>query len=889
MNAIPFGAGTGNVIVNATGTLDLGGISETINGLSGAGTVDNTAAATTPTLTVGANNQTSTFSGVIQNTAGTLGITKIDSGTLTLSGNNSYDGDTFINAGTLVAAHNRALGSGLLGGGTTVANGANLTIAGVSIGLEQPVTLNGLNALTGTGTASLAGNVTLATADSTITVGLSDSLTLSGVVSGSFGIAKLGAGSLTKSGTTSYPGDTTNGAGTLKVGAANAIPTGAGKGNVSVTGIFDLNGFSTTINGLSGAGTVDNTAAATTPTLTVGNNDQTSTFSGVIQNTAGTLALTKTGTGMLTLSGNNTYGGTTTLNAGTLRVAGGNAIPDTSAVDISAVSNATLDLNGTDETIGSLVGSGLIGGDQVILGAGTLTTGGNNASTLFGGVISGTGGLIKKGTGTFELDGANTYTGPTTITAGTLVLGNDERIANASAVTVAAGATFDLAQYTETIGSLAGAGTVTKSGTSVDVLFLGGDNTSTTFSGVIQNPAGTLNLAKQGAGTFTLSNANTYTGSTTVNAGTLRYGANNATGTSGVIVNDGGIYDLFGFSGTVGFLTVNSGVTTGGSVTTGAGTLTLAGNVVSSGGAANASISGNLDLGGATRTFNVDNGDLSVSAVISGGAGLTKTGNGVLTFSGANTYTGTTFVNQGTLRLVGGSAIIDTGAVTLANVGSATLDLFNSETIGSLAGGGNIGGNVTLNANTLTTGNASNTIYDGVISGTGGLTKKGTGTFELDGANTYTGATIISCGNARAGQRRAGSRTRALRSRWPPARRSILRSSLKRSARWRVPEPSPSPGLATDDTFLRGRQHLDHLLRRHTEYGGFPGSHQTGYGHVHALGREHLQRRHDYQRGHAALRGEQCDGRQQRRVRSERRRDLRPCRLLGHDRRAHGQ
>src|SRR5205823_14149600 len=127
-----------------------------------------------------------------------------------------------------------------------------------------------------------------------------------------------------------YSGDTTISAGTLKLGAANVIPDGSGKGNISVSGTLDLNTFSETINGLSGAGTVD-TVAGANPTLTVGNNDQTSLFSGVIENTAGTLALTKTGTGALTLSGTsaNTYTGLTTINAGELdlnKTAGVNAI-----------------------------------------------------------------------------------------------------------------------------------------------------------------------------------------------------------------------------------------------------------------------------------------------------------------------------------------------------------------------------------------------------------------------------------------------------------------------------------------------------------------------------------------------------------------------------------
>src|SRR5438105_14411440 len=92
----------------------------------------------------------------------------------------------------------------------------------------------------------------------------------------------------------------------------------------SGTATFDLGGFSETINGLSNSGAgssvVDNSASSTTPTFTIGGNNISGTFSGVIQNTAGTLSLTKTGTGTLTLSGANTFGGAATINAGTLSV-----------------------------------------------------------------------------------------------------------------------------------------------------------------------------------------------------------------------------------------------------------------------------------------------------------------------------------------------------------------------------------------------------------------------------------------------------------------------------------------------------------------------------------------------------------------------------------------
>ncbi len=292
------------------------------------------------------------------------------------------------------------------------------------------------------------------------------------------------------------------------MGAANRI---ADTSALTVAGgaTFNLNNFAETIGSLAGAGNV----TLGTGILTAGGRQHLDDLLGGVSGTGG---LTKAGTGIFTLSGANTYTGATAINAGTLQVAGGAAIADTSAVTLANVAGATLDLNGTNETIGSLAGGGAAGGN-VTLGAGTLTTGGNNGTTTYTGILSGTGGLTKQGTGIFTLSGANTYTGATTINAGTLTLGAANRIADTSALTVAGGATFNLNNFAETIGSLAGAGTVTLG---TGILTAGGDNSSTTYSGVM---SGTGGLTKAGAGIFTLSGANTYTGATTINAGTYRW------------------------------------------------------------------------------------------------------------------------------------------------------------------------------------------------------------------------------------------------------------------------------------------------------------------------------------------------------------------------------
>jgi len=158
-------------------------------------------------------------------------------------------------------------------------------------------------------------------------------------------------------------------------------------------------------------------------------------------------------------------------------------------------------------------------------------------------------------------------------------------------------------------------------------------------------------------------------------------------------------------------------------------------------------------VGGTTLTLTGDgnittNAAGTINAPIAGTVGLTKLGAATLTLGGANTYTGTTTINAGTLALSGSGSLADSAAV---NVNSAT-GVFSisaitatSETIGSLAGVAS--SSVVLGSKNLTVGDATNTTFAGVISGTGGsLTKQGAGTLTLSGANTYTGATTLTAG-----------------------------------------------------------------------------------------------------------------------------------------------
>ena len=238
-----------------------------------------------------------------------------------------------------------------------------------------------------------------------------------GASSGTGTLAKQGAGTLVLNGADTLAGDTTVTAGTLKQGAPSVLPNGAGVGNTVVNGTLDMAGLSGTVNGLSGAssGIID-TSAAGSPSLTVTGNG---TFSGVIKNTAGSLALNMNGSGkQLTLGGVNTYTGSTTVTAGTLQQGVASAIPGGS---LSVAASANLDLDGSGITVDGLTGGGTI--DSTAAGTMTVSIGNSGGGGTFSGAIkntSGTVNFVKNGVGTEILTGPNTYSGTTACNAGQL-------------------------------------------------------------------------------------------------------------------------------------------------------------------------------------------------------------------------------------------------------------------------------------------------------------------------------------------------------------------------------------------------------------------------------------------------------------------------------------
>ncbi|WP_342737243.1 autotransporter domain-containing protein [Bradyrhizobium sp. B117] len=305
-------------------------------------------------------------------------------------------------------------------------------------------------------------------------------------------------------------------------------------GSVAITNNSALNFFDTSTAGnaaITNNGGLTFFDATTAGSATITNGSFASLFFAA-STTAGSAVITNTNSGTVQFLDNSTAGNAVITNSGTVQfldnsTAGNAAITDTASgsVDFTASTGPN---NDHKLSAGSLDGSGTFS-----LGRNELTVGGNNRSTNVTGVINdgGLGGsLVKAGTGTMILSGINTYTGGTTVSAGTLQIGNGG-----------------------TTGSIVG--NVADNGT---LAFNRSDAVS--FGGVI---SGTGALQQSGTGTLTLSGVNTYTGATTVNSGTLRAGSADAFGASSTFaIAAGSFLDLNGFNRTFGSLS-GAGTVTG--------------------------------------------------------------------------------------------------------------------------------------------------------------------------------------------------------------------------------------------------------------------------------------------------------------------------------------
>ena len=643
-------------------------------------------AANDPTQGLIINNSTVTMQTNAQQIAATNVVTLNGSSKLNLFGANTL--------ASLVFNSNGGINAG--GSVPTVTGGTTLTIVGaITSNPTEPTVTPTISVPTLDLNAQVAASISVSALPQGNVINSNGTLTaLNGLLISSVvqngGITKSGTGVLNLTGANTFTGDLVIENGVVNISTFNektaAGPLGQSVNTIRLgksggqTGMIEYTGTSVTSTRpftMATGGTGGFQVDVGTPTTTL-------TLQGLIDGGGG---LVKAGLGTLKLNGavSNTYGGLTTVSAGELnlsRTAAANLIPG----DILVASGATLSessnpnqiadtsaltlagsylLNSQNETIGSLT----INGGSVTTGSGVLTLGnaGNQLTMTGGTFLLGTAGTAGK----LNLNGNVVVNSSSTIAA------INTQSSTPSTVDLNGGIrTFDVAAGT---GAAAGS--------------------EMTIAAPLTSPSPVGGgIIKAGSGALLLSGAGTYSGPTTVNAGTLAYGANDVIGAGTVTVNGATAILALGtnHNDSVGTVTLDGG----GSIT-GSGTSTLT----------------------STGSFEMKSG--SVSAALSGGGiPLNKTTSSTVTLTGANTYSGATNVNAGTLALMGSGSLGNT-AITVA--GGATFAVKPGSTISAgTTGAGTAGASLTLNAGSAFT-----------------MADNGIGTFNLQQNDSFASAGLV--------------------------------------------------------------------------------------------------------------------------------------------------
>ena len=700
-NAIPSGTGKGNLAFNPstgrTATLDLNGFNQTLGGFSsgttGTSVVDNRSDDTSSTFTIGAGNGNGTYSGVIRNSGSnsTLALTKIGTGTISLTGNNTYFGNTAISEGVLSIGSTSSLPGWSTNGRYSVANSATLAVGNSVIDSEIATILGTTNFAAGSGFGfdTTVGNRAY-------------SANVTDTAQGALNLLKTGNNTLTLSGVNTYSGSTTVSGGTLLTTLATALP------GYNTAAKVQFNGG--TIAAKLGDGTstgwstaqVDSLLANASKTsgalgLDTTNGDATQWTTFTTANFGSALGLTKLGNNTLILDQANSYAGDTTIREGTIRLGVSDAIPSGAGlgafrIDPSTGQTARLDLNGSNQTLGGF-SSGTTGTREVDNTASDssslLTIGANNGTGTFSGTIQNTGSnstlaLTKVGTGTISLTGNNTYRGNTAISEGVLSIGSAASLPGSSIdgrYSVASGATLAVANTVSdsNIASILGT-------TNFDAGSGFGFDTaagSRIYNNAIANTSqGALNVSKFATTDLTLGGNNTYTGITTINNGRLIVTHNNALGS----VSAGTVVD--GRNSTVNPALVLSGNTT---------------------------VTGeSLALVGNSKT-NV--GSLPI---------LSRTGNGTATWAGDISASG----GSNSAAMFGGSTVA-------SHIGKLVIGASSADSI-------TLGTNLTLRG---TSDGTNFSVINSTISGVGHLlVTDNDSRWKLTAANSYVGPTMLAVG-----------------------------------------------------------------------------------------------------------------------------------------------
>jgi len=584
-------------------------------------------------------------------------LLKSGTGTLVLSGANTYEGGTTLGGGILSIADNGHLGAAT--GGLTFQGGTLLTTG--------TFTMNRA--------ASLTGNGLFQTATST-------TLTQQGAMGGAGALIKTGTGTLTLTGANTYAGGTTVKSGTLTVGTGGAIAhagtelrvgdTNGDNGTLTINGgtVTNDTGIIAHATGSTGAVTVTGGTWTNNGSLYVGNfgNGTLTINGGYVSNTRGTIAYAGGTTSSVTVTGG-TWANSEQLliggGTGSLLIDGGTVTSSFGRIAIGINSTGSVTVTSGSWTMGGLLAIG-------------------SRSTNAAGTLLVNGGTVSSGTGV--MGDVATATGTATVSSGSWTTAGD--------ITVGAVGTGTVNLTGGTISANAGAGTLQlgRDATATGTLNIGAGTTAGTLTAasvrggsgsatVNFNHTGSLTFAptllanlsvnKLGAGTTILTGTNTYTGPTAINGGTLSISSN---------ANLGAATGALNFNG---------------------GTLQTTGNFTMN----------RATMLNGTGTFHTDAGTvLTQQGVIGGSGDLVKTGAGQLTLTGTNANTGSTFVQAGNLAVDGtldGAATVSSGA-TLSGTGtvSGLVTIAN----GGILAPGNSPGVLTVGA--LTLNNASILNYE---------------------------------------------------------------------------------------------------------------------------------------------------------------------------------
>ena len=732
-----LGRGALSIFNSATALLELDGHDNIVSYITGGGTTGGRIDLGGATLTVSTGyNSSADFAGIIE---GSGSLIKNGSSYQALSGcDNSYDGATIINGGTFAVTclgdggADSSIGSSSAAAGNLVLNGGTLRYVGAGDSTDRRFTLGATSSrIEGSGTGAIVftddSALTFLTPNSaqTLTLGgtnTDDNILAAQITNNGTGITRL---TKTDAGTwiltnpnSSYTGITTISGGVLgvdkladgglasSIGASSAAASNLVIGNGSTlryTGTGDTtNRLFTLSSGVtyiesSGTGAIMFTD---TGTVTLANNNQArtialggtntdnNTLAGSIGNAGtGVTTLAKNDSGTWVLTGNHSYTGSTNVNGGILFIGDGGTT--------GSIVSATVNDFGT------------LGFDR----SDTLTYAGN---------IVGTGSVLQQGTGKTILTGTSSYSGGTTISAGTLQLGNGGTTGSIVGDVANDGTfTFDRSNGYTFGGVISGSGIVSQIGTGTTVLT--GINS---YSGGTLIDAGTLQISAD-------ANLGAASGDVTFDGGTLRTTASltsgrdmTLTGAGAILTDTGTTFDLGGtISGAGAFTKAGAGtlVVTADSDYTG-GTTIGAGTLQLGDGGTGGWIEGDVANNG-TLTFDRSD-NKTFAGLVSGTGGLIQNGSGIVTLTADNSYAGATVLNAGTLRINGDQSAA-TGLTTVNN--GATL-----------GGSGLIGGSVVVNnGGVLAPGNSPGTL---TIAGNLSLSSGSVLDFEFGEANVVGGA-----------------------------------------------------------------------------------------------------------------------------------------------------